>query len=118
MMQPEQSLFDVTNFADPHEGMTVTLCLKMPIPDGDISTLHQICAYRSEQIYKSGHLPYADKELPPAFIPEKCQLFLHKAKVAIWAGDRKKAITALLKAGGLILAAVARLRMEDAGEEA
>lgn len=89
----------------------IRLILTLPIPDGDIATLHQICTVRSEQVSLRGHTPQADAGLPAIYLPRKAREYVDDAIDCLQRDRPDLAIRKLVKSAALILAAIARLRL-------
>ena len=78
--------------------------------EADTVTLQDILAIRHEQVVKHGHTPAEDARLPPANLPKQARAYIDDAIDDLMRGKREAAIRRLIKAGALLLAAIARLK--------
>lgn len=95
----------------------IRLLLAQPIPNGDIAILHQICTERAGQIHQRGHSPQADAELPPMVLPCRARRYLNDGIEYLSLNRIDVAIPKLIKAGALIIAAIARIRLEQRDQQ-
>lgn len=80
----------------------------------DVDTLRRILERRQQQVVEFGHTPEKDRRLPPNHLPGEAGKYVAAAIEDLqFAKPTAQAIMRLEKAGALILAAIARLQLEE-----